>query len=90
MKPSKPKSKPEREMEGEGREKRERESVSEHWDLDTASVSQLQEFWERVVVDKGVGVGVGSADAYCNGPKAETQTVMGDLCLCGDGKHMCA
>ena len=44
---------------GRGGKKEEKESFPEYCDLDTASVSQLREFWEHVVVDKGVGVGVG-------------------------------
>ena len=64
----------------------EKESFSEHCDVDTASVRRLREFWESVVVDKGVGVGVGSACS--NEPKA-THIVIGDCLVCGVGDCCC-
>ena len=68
---------------GRGGKREEKESFSERCDVDTASVTQLLDFWKNVVVDKGVGV----ISACCNGPKA-TQTVIGDCLLCG-GCDLC-
>ena len=62
--------------------------------MDTASASQLRKFLESVVVDKGVGVGVGSA---CSDEPKAAHTVIGDclvcgvgdLCLCGSATYVC-